>query len=90
MNTKVATIAIAMLASLSSATPAISGEAKTLPLRTALPSAELRLPPIPALGTMPWLGGWQDVCVPARAWPRDDLAVQGPLAGAPGRKDGAS
>lgn len=90
MNTKVAAISVALLALLLPATPAISGEPTILPLRTALPSTEFRLPSIPALSTMPWLGGWKNVCAPTRVWHQDYLAAQGTLAGAPDRKDGAS
>ena len=89
MNTKIATISVAMLTLLLPTTPAISGEPKILPLRTALPSTELRLPSIPALSTMPWLGGWRNVCTSTRVWHQDYLADQGTLAGTLDRK-GAS
>jgi hypothetical protein len=48
---------------------------------TLLPSSvrphELRLPPIPALSTMPWLGaGWQQgACVPTPSWHQDYLRL---------------
>ncbi len=91
MNKTIATaISIATLAMPPATPPAFSKEQKTLALRTSVSSDQLRLPSIPSLDTMPWLGGWQNsTCAPAPVWHQEYPADRG-TAGLLDRKGGAS
>lgn len=94
MNTaKIAFVVATALLSSTTATLAENSKAENSLVRVHSSANALPLPPIPSIGTMPWLDRWQSVsnlCSPPRSWLYDYLVGPVPEISASLRQDKAS